>query len=151
VTKTGDAMTFHYWEKDVPAEIRGDSVWKLEAYRLGLFASDLAWEDGLKLLRDARARSTADQLCRAIGNISSNVVEGYSRGTGKDRARFYEYALGSAREARDWYFKARFVLGPKVTAHRIGITTQLRKLLIRMTSNERRKNIRVNPTALKNS
>lgn len=97
----------------------------------------------MKLMRDARAKSIADQLCRAAGNISSNVAEGYSRGTGRDRARFYEYALGSARETRDWYFKARLVLGPKVTEHRIGIMTEITKLLIRMTANERKANIRI--------
>jgi four helix bundle protein len=137
-------MTFDDWQKAVPESIRCDTVWKMEAYRLGLFASDLAWKDGAKLMRDPRATSTADQLCRAAGNISSNVAEGYSRGTGKDRVRFYEYALGSAREARDWYFKARVVLGPKVTAHRIGIMTQLTKSLIRMSANERRKNVQLN-------
>jgi four helix bundle protein len=49
----------------------------------------------------------SDQLYEAVGSVSANLAEGYSRGTGKDRARFYEYALGSARESRDWYFKAR--------------------------------------------
>jgi four helix bundle protein len=42
--------------------------------------------------------------------VSANIGEGYSRRSGRDRARFYEYALGSAREARDWYYKARHVL-----------------------------------------
>jgi hypothetical protein len=97
-------VTFEDWQAQVPEDIRRDTVWKMEAYRLGLFSADLAWKDGAKLIRDPRARSMADQLCRAAGGISSNVVEGYSRGTGRDRARFYEYALGSARESRDWYF-----------------------------------------------
>jgi four helix bundle protein len=136
-------MTFEQWEQDVPQSIRADTVWKMEAYRLGLFSFDLAWKDAAKLMRDARARSIADQLCRAAGNISSNVAEGYSRGTGRDRARFYEYALGSARETRDWYFKTRMVLGTKVTEHRISIMTQLTKLLIRMAANERKKNLKL--------
>ncbi len=47
----------------------------------------------------------ADSLWKmTVGSIRANIAEGYSRGTGKDRARFYEYALGSARESRDWYF-----------------------------------------------
>ena len=74
----------------------------MEAYRLGLFLSDLGWQDATRLARDRRTAAIADQLYRAVGKISSNFGEGYSRGTGKERARFYEYALGSARESRDW-------------------------------------------------
>ena len=136
-------MTFDDWQHDVPLEITGDVLWKMEAYRLGLFLSDLAWSDGAKLAKEARTRSIADQLCRAAGNVSSNIAEGYSRGTGKDRSRFYDYALGSAREARDWYFKARHALGGKVAEHRLDITTQLVKLLIKMSANERRANRRI--------
>ena len=136
-------MTFEDWQLGVPVAITGDSLWKMEAYRIGLFLSDLAWSDGAKLVKELRTRSIADQVCRAAGNISSNIAEGYSRGTGKDRSRFYDYALGSARETRDWYFKARHVLGTKVATHRLDITTQLIKLLIRMSANERKINARL--------
>jgi len=107
-------MTQDEREAAVPLLIRQDPLWKMEVYRLELFMSDLAWEDGAKLLKDRRTISFADQLCRATGNISSNVAEGYSRNTGKDRARFYEYALGSARESRDWIYKLRHVFGEHV-------------------------------------
>src|SRR3989442_10634912 len=107
-------MKYKEWLKTVPAEITADSLWKVEVYRLSLFAADLAWQDATKLTRDRRTRSLSDQLYRAVGSISSNVGEGYSRGTGRDRARFYEYALGSAREGRDWYYKSRHVLGESV-------------------------------------
>ena len=136
-------MTYDEWEQEVPIEIREDTLWRVEAYRLGLFLSDLAWKDAAKLLRDRRSVSTSDQLFRAAGNISSNVAEGYSRGTGKDRARFYEYALGSARETRDWYFKGRHVLSVRVVGHRIRLTTQIIKLTLTMVSKERRTNRRV--------
>jgi four helix bundle protein len=136
-------VTFEEWETTVPETIRSDALWKMEAYRIGLFLADLAWTDGGKLLKEARTRAIADQLCRAVGNISSNIAEGYSRGTGKDRARFYEYALGSAREGRDWYYKSRHVLKEKVTAHRLDRCTQLIRLVIRMVANERRSNLRI--------
>src|SRR5207237_4434525 len=103
-----------------------------------LFLSDLVWADAGKLLREPRTFSFADQLCRAVGKISSCIAEGYSRPTGKDRARFYEYALGSTREARDWYYKSRHVLKEKVTQHRLSLSTQIIRLLIRMIANERR-------------
>ena len=64
-------------------------------------------------------------LYRSVGSVSANIAEGYSRGTGKDRARFYEYALGSARESRDWYFKARHILGNEVVTHRLSLLTEV--------------------------
>ena len=96
-------MDYDEWEATVSILLRGDSLWKVKAYRLALFLADLGWEDTSRLLRDRRTVALADQLYRAIGSISANIAEGYSRGTGRDRARFYEYALGSARESRDWY------------------------------------------------
>src|SRR4051794_4813242 len=112
-------MTEKEWEAQVPEEIKSDSLWKVEAYRLGLFLSDVAWEDCGKLLKERRTVGIADQLYRAVGKISSQVAEGYSRNSGKERAHYYEYAEGSAREARDWYYKTRHVLGLKVADHRI--------------------------------
>ena len=41
----------------------------------------------------------ADQLHRAAGSVVRNLAEGAGR-TGKDRARFYRMAHGSARELR---------------------------------------------------
>ena len=109
----------------------------MTAYRLGLFLSDISWTDVTRLVSDHRTRGLADQLFRAIGSISANLAEGYSRGTGRDRARFYEYALGSAREARDWYFKARHILGEPVTSHRLDFLTEIIRLLLTMVPQQR--------------
>lgn len=138
-------MTYDEWEQGVPACIREDSLWRMKAYRMGLFLSDLAWHDVTKLAADRRTESLADQLYRAVGKISSNLGEGYSRGTGKDRARFFEYALGSTREARDWYYKGRHVLGASVTDHRMQLCTDIIRLTITMTARERRSNRKVSP------
>ena len=140
-------MTYEEWEASVPALIREDSLWRVEAYRLRLFLSDLAWEDAGKLLKDRRTWGIADQLYRASGNISSNISEGYSRCTGKDRARFYEYSLGSSREARDWYYKGRHVLDPAVVSHRLELCTRIIRLTITMISNERKSNRRIGEDA----
>src|SRR5262245_30609407 len=118
-------VTYEQWEAEVPLAIKGDTVWRVEAYRLGMFLHDLAWVDYDKLLKHRKTRGTADQLYRASSNISSNVVEGYSRDTGKARSTVYEYALGSARETRDWYFKARHVLAERVVNHRMEVCTQV--------------------------
>ena len=138
-------MTYRVWEAGVPDVIREDSLWKAKAYRLALFAADVGWHDVTKLVQDRRMRSLSDQLYRALGSISANIAEGYSRGTGRDRARFYEYALGSARESQDWYFKGRHVLGEGVTRHRLDLLTQIIRLLLTMIPEQRGRTLREPP------
>ena len=81
-------------------------------------------------MKDKRTVEMSNQLYRALGSISTNLAEGYSRGTGRDRARFYEYVLGSARESRDWYYKGRHILGAAITTHRLSLLTQIIRLLL---------------------
>jgi len=126
-------MNYGDWVKAVPVEIREDPLWNQGAYRLALFAADLGWHDVTKLFRDGRTSKLSAQLFDAVGSIGANISEGYSRGHQKDRARFYEYALGSARESRTWYFDGRHVLGETVAQHhRIGLQTQIIRLLLKM-------------------
>ena len=139
-------MTFEEWLASVPAEITNDPLWRMEVYRLALFASDLAWHDVSRLVQDKRTISLADQLYEAVGSISANIAEGYSRSSGKDEARFYEYSLGSAREARTWYFQGRHVLGAAVAAHRIKLLTQIIRLLLTIIPAERRRKLAEEPT-----
>jgi four helix bundle protein len=137
-----DGMRYDEWQASVPDEIKGDSLWKLEVYRLGLFISDISWQDALELNRNPLTRGIADQLYRAVCSISANIAEGYSRSTGKDRARFLEYSLGSAREARDWYYKSHHTLKEEVIKHRINLLTQIIKMLNVLTPRQRQKGIR---------
>ena len=130
-------MNYMEWEQIVPQEITSDSLWKMTAYRLALFLSDICWQDVVTLLRHRQLCELADQLYRATGSISANLAEGYSRGTGADRARFYEYALGSARESRDWYFKARHVLSKDATSHRLQFLAEIIRLLLTMVPQQR--------------
>lgn len=130
------------WEAAGPAEIRGDSVWQVRAYRFALFLADLAWHDAGRLMSDKRSLGIVDQLVRAVGSISANIEEGYSKGTGRDRARFYEYALGSARESRGWYYKDRHVLGEPVVSHRMQLLTEIIKLLLTMVPDQRHSRLR---------
>ena len=131
-------MNYEEWEAGVPAEICGDALWKIKAYRLALFVADVGWHDVTKLMRDRRTRALSDQLYRALGSVGANLAEGYSRGTGRDRARFYEYALGSARESRDWYYKGRHVLDEAVVQHRIKLLTRIIQLLLVMIPRQRK-------------
>ena len=130
-------MTFAEWMETVPREFREDPLWRMEVYRLSLFAADLGWPDATKLIADKRTIGLADQLYRAVGSVSGNIAEGYGRQSGKDQARYYEYALGSAREARNWYYQARCVLTEPVALHRIRLLTQIIRLLLTIIPSER--------------
>lgn len=119
---------FKEWVQVVPDEIKSDTVWKIEAYKFGLYLSDICWKDS-ELILDERRLNLADQLYRSVGSISANIAEGYSRFSDKEKARFCEIALGSTREARDWYFKSRHIIGLNVADKRIKMLTSIAKLL----------------------
>ena len=90
-------MKYAEWLGSVPCEVANDPIWKLEVYRLALFAGDIGWNDVLALSKTKLMYSIADQLHRSLGSISANLTEGYSRSKALDRARYLEIALGSAR------------------------------------------------------
>ena len=135
-------MNYQEWLATVPPEITQDPLWKLDVYRLGLFIAEIGWEDVVLLNKNSLTRDAADQIIRSLNSISANIAEGYSRSTGKDRARYFEYALGEAREARDRYFKARKVLKQEVVLHRIKLLTQIVKMLNALVPAQRSHGIR---------
>lgn len=134
-------MNFNEWVSSLPKDIKDDSLWKMEAYRLALFATEAGWYDVTELMKDKRTHSLSDQLYRSLGSISANIAEGYSHHTGKSRAQYYQYALGSARESRDWYYKAHHILKDEVVNHRITLMTQIIKLLLVMVPQQRGKTL----------
>ncbi|VGO22878.1 four helix bundle protein [Pontiella sulfatireligans] len=125
------------WEKGVPDVLKDDALWAVKAYRLSLFLADIVWLDVVKLAKTVGMRSLSDQLYRSAGSICANIEEGYSKQSSKDRARFYEYSLGSARETRGWFYRARHVLGEQPTQHRLGLSTEIIKLLLTMVLDQR--------------
>jgi four helix bundle protein len=135
-------MNYAEWLGTVPSEITNDPIWKLEVYRLALFADDIGWNDILALSTNNLMWSVADQLHRSLGSISANLTEGYSRSKGLDRARFFEISLGSARESRDWYYKSRHVLSDDVIKHRMGLVTHIIGMLTPMIQHQRKNAIR---------
>ena len=130
-------MTYADWEKTVPEVIRKDVLWTVTAYRLALFLNDVIWHDVQRLAKEVCTRSLSDQLYRSTGSVCANIEEGYSKISAKDRARFYEYSLGSAREARGWVYRARHVLGEKVVDHRMNLLTETIRLLLTMIPDQR--------------
>ena len=55
-------MNYEEWTRSVPDEITGDSLWKMNAYRLALFAADIGWNDVTKLMGDKRTIELSNQL-----------------------------------------------------------------------------------------
>jgi four helix bundle protein len=135
-------MKYSEWLSTVPSEITNDPIWKLEVYRLALFADDIGWNDVIALSKNNLMWSVADQLHRSLGSISANLTEGYSRSKGLDRARFFEFSLGSARESRDWYYKSRHVLPVEVIKHRMELITRVVSMLAPMISHQRKNVLR---------
>jgi len=135
-------MNFEEWQNDISEMIKTDTLWKMSVYRYALFLGDLGWHDVTKLQQDRRTKGVSDQLYRALGSVSANIAEGYSRGSNKERAHFYEYSLGSARESRDWYHKGRHILGDTVVEHRMNMLVQIIKLLLTMIPEQRGRTIK---------
>jgi four helix bundle protein len=136
------SINYQEWMTTVLPEITQDPLWNLEVYRLGLFVADIGWEDIVLLDKSKITRDACDQIHRSLDSISANIAEGYSRSTGKDRARYFEYSLGEAREARDRYYKVRRVLKPEVVLHRIKLLTQIVKILNAFVPTQRKRGIR---------
>lgn len=120
---------FLAWQHSLPVEITSDALWHATAYRLSLFVSDRAWPDLRALAADPCTAHMADQLGRALGSITANYSEAYSRSAIGHRCRFYEYSLGSAREARSRFFKARHVLGEERMRQSLELLTRIVRLL----------------------
>lgn len=134
-------MKYEEWESQVPNALKDDILWRVQVYRLALFVADVGWHDVTRLNKDNRTRALADQLNRALGSVSANIAEGYSRGSGRDQARFYEYALGSARESRDWYYKSRHILSEDIIDHRLNLLSRIIRLLLTMIPDRRKTKI----------
>jgi len=85
--------------------------------KIKTFKDLLVWEEGHKLVLiiykitnkfPAEERfGLTSQLRRAAISITSNIAEGFSRRTMKDKAQFYHMGLGSLTEAENQLLVAR--------------------------------------------
>jgi four helix bundle protein len=132
-------------QESCPAELdsatTADPVWRLPAYRYAVLALQEGWPDVGALARRPTTVAIAGQLYRALGSVAANLAEGYSRSSGADRARLYEYALGSARECVVWYRAAMPVLGDQTTTKRVQHLQQIIRLLLAVIPRERERRI----------
>ena len=113
-----------------------DPLFRMRAYQIAADLLEAAWHDAKKLSAEPVTERIAGQLYAAVNSIAANLGEGYSRSSGKDRSRFFEYALGSARESISWYQGARPVLGD-VVPDRLDNLEEIRRLLIATIPRER--------------
>lgn len=124
------------WERSVADHERRDPLWKMESYRLARFAGNSVWVVAEALRKRPLGYPVADQLLRSVHSIAANLAEGYSRGSGRDRVRFFEYALGSTREAIVWYNAALPFLQADVTPN-LTVLASIRGLLLTTIPGER--------------
>jgi four helix bundle protein len=95
------------------------------------------WDDVQKLKEDEIMVDIAKQLYGGVTSISANIAEGYSRSSGRDRARIFEYALGSVRESMSWYRSTIPVIGPIVVEDRLQRLEEMRRMLLAIIPRER--------------
>lgn len=110
-----------------------DPLARVAAYRLALEMVEDVRRDAEGMRKDAMMRDVAGQLLRAAGSVLANIAEGYARSSAADRRKFYEYALGSAREVETWYHTA----GHRPAASTISHLLSIRRLLLTMMRNAR--------------
>ena len=131
-------MTYEEWEQEVHQRVKDEPVWSFFGYRKALFLYDLVWKDCEKLTSDRRSKAIVNQLIRSTGSISANMEEGYGRGYGKEYAYFLRVSLGSARETKGWYWRARHVLSPNVIDHRIALLDEVISLTVTEINRQKR-------------
>jgi four helix bundle protein len=131
-------ISYDEWLETTPESFKRDALWKFETFRKALFVADLAWLDCEKLITHPLGRGIAWQLIESAGSVSANIEEGYGRGFGKDYARFLRVALGSARETRGWYWKARRGLDAQIVVQRIKLLDEIIAGLVTTSDQQRR-------------
>ena len=125
-----------------PQSNSGDPLQRMRAYRLACELVSESWGDVEILAHHRAMEKVSGQLYAAVGSIAANLGEGYAHSSGKDRARIFEYALGSTRESIVWFRSAEPVLGPDVVAKRVEKLDEIRRLLLAIIPRERGRLIR---------
>ena len=129
-----DGSSINYHEDDPLA--------KMQVYQYATQLVEASWEDVVKLRAYDVTAEVARQLYTAVGSITANLAEGYSKSSGKDRARIFEMALGSARESAEWYKAARPVIGAEAASERMKLLGHIRRMLLAIIPRERERLVR---------
>ena len=121
----------------VSLETSHDPITRMRVYQLATALIPDAYEDAKLLLADPITADNAGQLYAAVSSIEGHIGEGYSRSSGKDRARIFEYALGSVRESMSWYRSGKPVLGAATAKDRLERLEEMRRLFLAIIPRER--------------
>jgi four helix bundle protein len=127
---------------DFPEADTKDPVARMRVYQLGYKLRSASLEDAEAIRLNPITENIAGQLYASVGSIPANLVEGYSRSSGRDRARIFEYALGSARESIEWYESAAHVPETGVVEDRTGVLNEITRMLLAIIPRERDRMIR---------
>ena len=119
-----------------------DFIKRMRVFQLAVQLLDDSWSDAETLTGHPVTALVGPQLYKAIGSIAANIGEGYSRSSGRDRARFFEYALGSAKESGIWYRAAVRVLDHPTVASRMAVLEEIQRMLQAVIPRERDRTIR---------
>jgi len=114
----------------------------MRVYQLACELLTDCWTDAVELRDQPVTTKICGQLYAAVGSIAANIGEGYSRSSGRDRVRIYEYALGSARESMSWYRSAEPILGGELVKAGLDTLEEIRRLLLAIIPRERDRLIR---------
>ncbi len=123
-------LTFEEWKLQVTETIRSENFWQMIAYQKALYLYELIWADTEQWLKDIRGRELARQIIRSADSICSNIEEGYGRGFGKEMLYFYRIALGSARETKGHYYRAKGLLRREALEHRLKLAGEVIALVL---------------------
>ena len=121
---------------------KNDPLSKMQAVQITRQLLPECWDDCEKLAQNEIFKNIAGQLYAAMGSILANLGEGYSRSSGRDRAKIFEYALGSVRESMEWYRSGIRVIGSETVGLRLGKLEEVRRLLLATIPRERDRLIR---------
>ena len=120
----------------------GDPLERMRVYQLAKELLKQSFADAEVLRAHPLTVDISGQLYTAVGSIAANLREGYYRSSGKDRARIFEYALGSAGESEEWYDAGEPVLGSERTECRRRTLREIQRMLKAIIPRERDRLIR---------
>jgi four helix bundle protein len=119
-----------------------DPVARMRVYQLAFKLRPACLEDSQTILQNPITEKIAGQLYTAVGSIRANLVEGYSRSSGRDRSRIFEYSLGSARESMEWYEASKHLVESEIFHDRMDVLNEIVRMLLAIIPEERGRTIK---------
>ena len=121
----------------VSLETSRDPISRMRVFQIATALIPDAYEDAKLLQAEPITAEIAGQLYAAVYSIEGHIGEGYSRSSRKDRARMFEYALGSVRESMTWYRSGKPILRESTTNQRLERLEEMRRLFLAIIPRER--------------